>query len=667
MGSGQWATGRENRRFPYPLPAFHYPQNIDPHYYMEKNTVFAFLLIFVTLLFFSSPTWTRKIAPALGLAPKVTDTIKTPAAPPPPPVTKDKGATAPAPPPAAAAPPSLAPAAPADTSPGQIFIVETDLYRGVIQARGGVITSWRIKSYKDTAGNPVEIMPEGSRGALGLTLKEKLPLDGRLFASGREGDTVRLDARAREQALALECRDSAAGWAVCKEFTFRPGRYDVGLALAQSGLENEKLRLHWGCGIRGTEPLEKGSAIMGGGLDYSEAFLKYGDDVERTMSGGDKRKQFEGNTKWLSTKGKYFEASVIYGQEASALNVFERLENAAQANQKNNFGYSTEFRAAGERTEFQVYLGPVSYRVLRGYGIRLEKTLFQGYGWFLGADQWWPPLCGLLVRLLNLFHGLLPNFGVAIILLTILVRTLMFPLTLKQSRSMLKMKAFQPEMQAIRDKYKSDPMKANQAIMQMYREKGINPLTQGFGCVPMLLQMPIFIALYNTLRYAIELRNQPFVLWINNLGGPEVMFHHYLPFAIPLFGNTVSLLNIIMAISTYWQSKQTITDPKQKFMLYFMPGFMFLAMNSLPSGLLLYWTVSNILGIGQNLVIQKWFNRPGTAAAGAAGPAAAGRAKVTMDRPVTSLKEILEQAKHKRNQRDPMNRMSSNLRKFLKK
>ena len=137
--------------------------------------------------------------------------------------------------------------------------------------------------------------------------------------------------------------------------------------------------------------------------------------------------------------------------------------------------------------------------------------------------------------------------------------------------------------------------------MSLYREEGVNPLGAG-GCLPMFLQMPIFIALFVTLRKSIELRGAPFMLWIDDLSSMEIFYH--LPYKIWFYGDNVSLLNIIMAISMYFQSKQTMTDPKQKAMIYMMPVIMLFMFNSMPAGLILYWAVSNIVTILQNVLYK---------------------------------------------------------------
>jgi YidC/Oxa1 family membrane protein insertase len=166
------------------------------------------------------------------------------------------------------------------------------------------------------------------------------------------------------------------------------------------------------------------------------------------------------------------------------------------------------------------------------------------------------------------------------------------------------MKTMAPKIKALQEKFKGDPMAQQQAMMKMYKEEGVSPLGGAGGCLPMILQMPIFISLFVALRKAIELRGAPFAFWINDLSAPEVMFG--LPFSIPFFGAHISLLNILMAVSMFFQSKMTMTgnDPNQKMMVYFMPIMMFVMFNNMPAGLLLYWSLSNILGIAQNYFIK---------------------------------------------------------------
>jgi YidC/Oxa1 family membrane protein insertase len=167
---------------------------------------------------------------------------------------------------------------------------------------------------------------------------------------------------------------------------------------------------------------------------------------------------------------------------------------------------------------------------------------------------------------------------------------------------MSRMKDVQPKMEAIRAKYKNNPKKMNEQIMALYKKEGINPFNP--GCLPMILQMPIFIALFVVLNKAIELRGaQTFLLpWVGDLSQAEALFH--LPFAIPFYGSNVALLPIIMAVLTFFQNKATIKDPNQKMMIYFMPIMMLVLFNNFPAGLVLYWTFSSALQLVQQFMID---------------------------------------------------------------
>ena len=207
---------------------------------------------------------------------------------------------------------------------------------------------------------------------------------------------------------------------------------------------------------------------------------------------------------------------------------------------------------------------------------------------------------GVLYSLTRM-HDYIPNYGVVLIIFSLLVKILVYPLTKKSYQSTSAMQEIQPEVNKLREKFKNNPQKLNQATMELYKKKGVNPLGT---CFPMLLQMPLLFALFTVFRSTIELRGEPFVFWIKDLSAPDVLF--YLPFKIPLYGNYVCALPILMALSMYAQQKMmqpnNATGPQadqQKMMQYFMMGFFFLLFNSFPSGLNLYYTLFNILTIAQ--------------------------------------------------------------------
>ena len=190
-------------------------------------------------------------------------------------------------------------------------------------------------------------------------------------------------------------------------------------------------------------------------------------------------------------------------------------------------------------------------------------------------------LSTILLRVLQFFYNLLPNYGLAIILLTIVVRLVLYPLTLKQTKSMAQMQKIQPMVQDLKDRHKDNPQKFNEEVLQLYQKNNVNPLG---GCLPLLLQLPILIALYNTIRIAVELRKTPF-LWISDLSK----------------GDPLLILPIAIAALMYYQQGKMSTDPQQQQMMAFMPMFMFVITWSLPAGLLVYWFASSVLGLLQQL------------------------------------------------------------------
>ncbi len=216
------------------------------------------------------------------------------------------------------------------------------------------------------------------------------------------------------------------------------------------------------------------------------------------------------------------------------------------------------------------------------------------WGWFRWFEK---PIFGLL----KFLFGLVGNFGVAIILLTLIVRGLMFPVAQKQFKSMAAMKAIQPKMKAIQERYKDDKPKQQQEVMALYKSEGVNPLA---GCLPIFLQIPVFFALYKVLTLAVEMRHQPFALWIRDLSAPDpahiLNLFGYLPFNPPAF-LAIGVLAILLGISMYFQFKLNPAqmDPAQQQIFAFMPWIMMFVMAPFAAGLLIYWITSNFLTIGQ--------------------------------------------------------------------
>jgi len=255
--------------------------------------------------------------------------------------------------------------------------------------------------------------------------------------------------------------------------------------------------------------------------------------------------------------------------------------------------HSTPFQLApGASTNwtFAIYAGPKEYQKLSSLGKRQDQVL--DFGMF-------EIFCKALLWLMGLFHGVFHNWGVAILVVTVVIKILFWPLTAMSTKSMKQMQALAPQMNALKEKYKDNPKKMNEETMKMYRDYKINPMA---GCLPMVVQIPIFIAFYNLLRTAIELRGAPFILWIRDLSAPDTVAY------LPGTGFPINPLPLIMSATMIWQTKLTPqapnTDPSMKMMMWFMPAMFLFFCYNFSSGLSLYWTAQNLLTILQTYLTK---------------------------------------------------------------
>jgi YidC/Oxa1 family membrane protein insertase len=294
---------------------------------------------------------------------------------------------------------------------------------------------------------------------------------------------------------------------------------------------------------------------------------------------------------WAAAKNKFF-VQLLEPATAPADCVIGARREAGGAFSIERVSASLTFpagrvEAGGQlRRSFSYYVGPKKYDLIKTLGKHQSRIM--EFGWL----TW---LCRPLLTVLNLIYAVVRNYGVAIIVLTALVRLIFWPVTHKSTESMKKMQKVQPLVNAIRQKYKDNPQRMNQEVMALYKEHKVNPMS---GCLPMVVQIPVFIALFSVLRSAVELRFAPF-LWIRDLSEPENLLVGVLP--LPL-----NILPLFMTATMVWQQHLTPTagDPQQKKMMAFMPVVMLFIFYNMPSALVLYWSTSQCLAIAQ-LLIQK--------------------------------------------------------------
>jgi len=395
------------------------------------------------------------------------------------------------------------------------------------------------------------------------------------------------------------------GKILTKSYTFFGGKYEIKSKISFAGfnelISNNSYDLVWSNGIRSVERNSVDEA------NYSNASVYYGDEqvIVNASSVGEKEvKEFRGRVDWLTVRNKYFAAIIIPDDTKRVEGAY--IEGMQEVRGKDGLHETYEARLTlpfqNQRVEtqsFTLFIGPVDYKELEAYGRNLVKIV--DFGSFFGLKFIVRPIAEyILLPLFQFIHLFIPNYGFVLIIFSIIIKIVVYPLTKTSYQSMKKMQALQPMITELKEKLKDDPQKMNKETMKLYSTYGVNPAG---GCLPMLLQMPIFVALWGMFQSAIDLRQQPFVGWITDLSQPDVIFH--LGTKLPLIGiQEISGLAVLMGITTFVQQKMTIKDPKQQALIYMMPIMLTLLFMSFPSGLNLYYFMFNVLSIAQQYYIN---------------------------------------------------------------
>ena len=463
------------------------------------------------------------------------------------------------------------------------IVVENQNFRGVISTLGGVITSWKIKGYRGIGGEDVELVPPDRESGPDVILTtERGPRSTRALRFRADRDAVVLGPGQATGSVTLTA-DTPGGLTVTKVFAINRDDYAVDLQVRIYGGENlalgSKYYLRWGGGINVTEK------DWDQDLYAFRGFASLNDTVIDEDLGGeleDPRPETTGETHWVGVRSKYFfTAMVPVDRKARGYRLNGRPFQRPQYDDRQIAAELSMGLASPLTDNFLLYLGPVHYDTLEQYGYGLEGAV--DLGWTIIQ-----PISRITLISLVWLHQFITNYGVVIIVLSIIVKILLFPLTHKSMKATQGMAALQPKMESLKEKYKNDSTKLNQEMMKLYREAGVNPLG---GCLPLLLQMPILIALYTIFSSTIELRDAPFVGWIQDLSLRDPYY----------------VLPILMAATMLIQSKMTMKDPRQAMFVYIMPAVLFFIMMNLPSGLILYWTMINVLTIAQQAIQNRFF------------------------------------------------------------
>lgn len=488
--------------------------------------------------------------------------------------------------------------------------IDTKLASIELDPMGGVIRSWKLRRYTNASGLPADLIRDRGRGIPWFALDD----NGRLIRTDSTRFRMELVRGVGETVVRFSARDSS-GIALVKTFRIPEDRYDCALEIGVSGLgERGSWEIGWLDGLPilerdpRTDQMSIASVAMLG-KTYTRTKASSGPlGCARSTTAGEKTETLEGMLRWIGVRNRYF---------LGALLLKEPRDIKAQT------GYNGTTHEASARMvqpvslngdgsyEYTLYLGPIIYSSLEKYGIGLERVQDLGPGVLR-------PFSKLLMKFFEAANHIVPNYGFEILILSILIRLIFYPLTKKSMDSMKRMQLLKPEIDRINERHKNDPEKRNSETLELYRKNKINPLG---GCVPVLVQLPVLSGLYYVLANAVQLRKEPFILWIRDLSAPDTVTH--------VAGFPLNILPLVMAVTMIWQQKMTPTDPRQASLGYIMPIFMTFLFYTTPSGLVLYWTVSNVMTVFQ----QIWMNRQGGAAPALVGTPGPGPKMAKRGRP----------------------------------
>ena len=482
--------------------------------------------------------------------------------------------------------------------------VETDKFIMTLSNKGGKVQSVIVKALPDTAKQFPELIQDTTLGALDLKVGGA-DLSEVLFDVDAP-EWINVDSDTSVQFVFTD----ANGNQLVRSYAFTKDGAAVRQVNKFKGFRVDNYELSWKGGMRETESIPKGKTIGVAGYFFSEVIYKNSEITEReTFS--DAMTFDEAKYYWVGLRRKYVAMSVQFDKPVPAKVKAKHIKVGEEDNpDPGTYSISIADDVRGDSVAYNFMVLPLQWDEVESLGQGYEKIIVTGSKWFPGSSVWFVWICKWLLKLLKFFYSIIPNYGVAIILVTFIVRGFTTPFTIKQLKSTSAMSKLKPQLDEINVKYRSDPAKKQAAVMELYSKNGVNPLASCTGgCLPMIIQMPIFIGLFYVLGRAVELRGMPAFLWITDLSRSDVIFHGFsIPFIMP---DGFALLPWIMLVTTYFQTKVTMVgngamDPaQQKMMTWMMPAMFFVFSAVMPSGLVLYWIVSNIWSIVQYKIIRR--------------------------------------------------------------
>ena len=477
--------------------------------------------------------------------------------------------------------------------------LENEVLSFVFSNKGGQITTAYLKGYTNYLGEPLNLVADNQSINFNFST-----LDGRNLNTADLYFTPALTEVNNEKVLTLKAALNENQW-IAFRYALSPNDFMMDFSILSNGMQgiinqNKAQNLSWDLkALRNSRSVEYENR-------YTELTYGYeGEKVNELSIAGEDEEQVE-DVQWIGYKQHFFNSILIPANGIEKVDLSSESlvesEDKAQLYTK-NYHALIPLKSNGELAHsFQWYFGPSEYKTLAQYELGIEKSINFGWGIFGWINK------SIFIPLFGFLSSFLP-FGIAIIIMTIIVRLAMSPVTYKSYVSQIKMKVLKPEVDEITKKHKDDAVKRQQETMALYNKAGANPMS---GCLPALLQLPVFYALFSFFPVAFALRQKSF-LWADDLSSYDSVYE--LPFSIPFYGDHISLFPILASVAIFFYTMMTMGQqqatqqpgmPNMKFIMYLMPLMMLFFFNNYASGLSLYYFVSNLLTIILMLVIKNF-------------------------------------------------------------
>jgi YidC/Oxa1 family membrane protein insertase len=482
----------------------------------------------------------------------------------------------------------------------KLMTVENDMFRATLSSRGATLKSFVMKKHLNVSKKPFNLVSSHEKGALSMLF---LSSDGKRIDTRdlyfRAVDTKESVTVTGKQKLSVSyLLDIDASRSIRVTWTFTGDSYEVGYDVTFTGLGSSvagnSYQLNWDGGLSYSEKNSDdesqnalSSASLGGGV------------VKLNAEKPDHPYKAEesGSAQWVAVRNKYFVAAIIPQKATDGV----YLQGSKKAGiDFENYVAALKMPFSGSQNvvedHYRLYVGPLDYNTVRTLHVGLEKIMDFGWDWLTRPFAEY-----LILPIFNWMNKVVTNYGLIIIIFAFLIKMVTYPLSLASTKSMKKMSALQPMMQELQDKYKDNPAKLQSELGRVYKEAGVNPLG---GCLPTLIQMPLLFAMFYVFRSSIQLRQHGF-LWVKDLSVPDSILDF--GFSLPLYGDHIAIMPILMAVTVYVQQKITPTtqsNEQMKIMLWMFPAMMLLFFNNMPAGLALYYLMFNIFSIAQQAYIN---------------------------------------------------------------